>query len=172
MQEQISEAFSTDSDGTDETPPEKELPHRTLKVRLPLKLLKRSHQTMTSSSKDGVTPSKVQKEPEAEEAKVGTPTRPSEVALQKAQFELFQKDLPEVQKVRAWILELQEGQVATQQLLDSSPTFRLRRSAEAHPPIIIGAHWIDHLDAKGHLAKCKPPNFKFGSEWLPLYTRA
>ena len=134
VQEQISEASNTDSDGTDETPPEKEPPHQTLKVRLPLKLLKRSHQTTTSSSKDGVMPSKVQMEPEAEEAEVGTPTRPSEAALQKAQFELFQKDLPEVQEVRAWILELQEGQVATQQLLDSSPAFRLRRAAdEAHP---------------------------------------
>ena len=173
VQKQISEASSTDSDGTDETPPEKEPPRRTLKVRLPLTLLKHSHQTTTSSSKDGVTPSKVRKEPEAEEAEVGTPTGPSEAALQKAQFELFQKDLPEVQEVRARILELQEGQVATQQLLDSSPTFRLRQAAdEAHPPVIIGAHWIDHLDAKGHLAKCKPPDFKFGSEWLPLYTRA
>ena len=56
---------------------------------------------MTSSSKDGVTPSKVRKEPEAEEAEVGTPTGPSEAALQKARFELFQKDLPAVQEVRA-----------------------------------------------------------------------
>ena len=134
VQEQISEASNTDLDGTGETPPEKELPRQTLKVRLPLKLLKRSHQTMTSSSKDGVMPSKVWKEPEAEEAEVGTPTRPSGAALQKAWFELFQKDLPEVQEVRAWILKLQEGQVATQQLLDSSPTFRLRWAAnEAHP---------------------------------------
>ena len=134
VQEQISEASNTDSDGTDETPPEKEPPRQTLKVRLPLKLLKGSHQTTTSSSKDGVTPSKVRKEPEAEEAEVGTPTRPSEAALQKAQFELFQKDLPEVQEVCARILELQEGHVATQQLLDSSPTFHLRWAAdEAHP---------------------------------------
>ena len=125
MQEQISKASNTDSDGTDKPPPEKEPPHRTLKVRLPLKLLKCSHQTMASSSKDGVTPSKVQKEPEDEEAKVGTPTRPLEAALQKAQFALFQKDLTEVQRVRAQILKLQEGQVATQQVLDSSPTFCL-----------------------------------------------
>ena len=135
VQEQISEASNTDSDGADETPPEKEPPRQTLKVRLPLKLLKRSHQTTTSNSKDGVMPSKVWKEPEAEEAEVGTPTGPSEAALQKAWFELFQKDLPEVQEVRAKILELQEGQVATQQLLDSSSAFHLRRAAdEAHLP--------------------------------------
>ena len=59
VQEQISEASNTDSDGADEPPPERELPHRSLKVRLPLKLLKRGHQAMASGSKDGVTPSKV-----------------------------------------------------------------------------------------------------------------
>ena len=172
-QEQISKASNTDSDGADEPPPEKELPHRSLKVRLPLKLLKHGHQTTASSSKDGVTPSKVQKEPEVEEAEVGTLTRPSEAALQKARFELYQKDLPEVQEVRAQILDLQEGEVVTQQVLDSSPTFRLRRAAdETRPPTVIGEHWIDHLDAGGHIAKCKPHDFKFEDEWLPLYTRA
>ena len=128
---------------------------------------------MASSSKDGVTPSKVWKEPEVEEAKVGTLAGPSEAALQIAWFELYQKDLPEVQKVRAWILNLQEGEVVTQQVLDSSPTFHLRWVAdETCPPIIIGEHWIDHLDTGGHIAKCKPHDFKFRDEWLPLYTRA
>ena len=173
VQEQISEASNTDSDGDDEPPPEKELPRRTLKVRLPLKLLKRGHQITASGSKDGVTPSKVWKEPEVEEAEVGTLTGPSEAALQKAQYELFQKDLPEVQEVRAQILDLQEGEVVTQQVLDSSPTFRLRWAAdETRPPTVIGEHWIDHLDAGGHIAKCKPHDFKFEDEWLPLYTRA
>ena len=171
VQEQISEASSTNSDGADEPPPEKEPPRRSLKVRLPLKLLKHGHQATASGSKDGVTPSKVRKEPEANEAGVGTPTGPSEAALQKARFELFQKDLPVVQEVRAWILELQEGEVVTQQVLDSSPTFHLRRAAdESRAPTVIGEHWIDHLDAGGHIAKCKPHDFKFEDEWLPLYT--
>ena len=113
------------------------------------------------------------KEPEANEAGVGTPTGHSEAALQKARFELFQKDFPAVQKVRAWILELKEGEVITQQVLDSSPAFHLRRAAnESRAPSIIGEHWIGHLDAGGHIAKCKPHDFKFGDEWLPLYTRA
>ena len=173
VQEQISEASNTDSDGADEPPPEREPPRRTLKVRLPLKLLKRGHQATVSGSKDGVTPSKVRKEPEAEEAGVGTPTGPSEAALQKARFELFQKDLPTVQEVCARILKLQEGEVITQQVLDSSPTFHLRRVAdESRAPTVIGEHWIDHLDAGGHIAKCKPHDFKFEDEWLPLYTRA
>ena len=169
VQEQISKASDSNSDGAYKVPAEMEPPRQTLKVRLPLKLLKHSHQTTAGSSKDGVTPFKVWKEPEAKEAKVGIPTRPSEAALQKVRFELFQKDLLEVQEVRARILELQEGQVATQQLLDSSPTFRLRRAAdEARPPIIIDVHWIDQLDTGGHLANCKPSDFKFGNKWLPL----
>ena len=173
VQEQISEASNTDSDGADKPPSERELPCRSLKVRLPLKLLKRGHQTTVSSSKDGVTPSKVQKETEAEEAEVGTLTGPLEAALQKARFELYQKDLPAVQEVRAQILELQEGEVVTQRVLDSSPTFHLRRAAdETRAPTVIGEHWIDHLDTGGHIAKCKPHDFKFEDEWLPLYTRA
>ena len=130
VQEQISKASNTDSDGADEPPPEREPPCRSLKVRLPLKLLKRGHQTMASGSKDGVTPSKVQKETEANEAKVGTLTGPSEAALQKARFELYQKDLPAVQEVHARILELKEGEVVTQWVLDSSPTFHLRQAAD------------------------------------------
>ena len=173
VQEQISKASSTDSDGADEPPPEKEPPRRSLKVRLPLKLLKRGLQATASGSKDGVTPSKVRKEPEADEAGVGTPTGPSEAALQKARFELFQKDLPAVQEVRARILELQDGEVITQQVLDSSPAFHLRWAAdESRAPTVIGEHWIDHLNAGGHIAKCKPHDFKFEDEWLPLYTRA
>ena len=170
VQEQISEASNTNSDGADEPPLEREPPRQTLKVRLPLKLLKYGHQATASGTKDGVTPSKVHKEPEA---KVGTPTGPSEAALQKAQFELFQKDLPVVQKVRAQILELKEGEVITQRVLDSSPAFHLRWVAdETRAPTVIGEHWIDHLDAGGHIAKCKPHDFKFEDEWLPLYTRA
>ena len=91
VQEQISGASNTDSSKADEPTPEEEQPHQSLKVRLPLGLLKHSHQAMTSSSKDGATPSKVWKEmeaEEAEEAEASTLTGPSEAALRKARFEL------------------------------------------------------------------------------------
>ena len=173
VQEQIREASNTDSDKADEPTPEEEQPHRSLKVRLPLKLLKHGYQTMTSSSKDGVAPPKVQKESEAKGAKTTTSTGPSETALHKARFELYKKDLPEVQEVRAWILDLDEGEEVTQNALDSYPTFHLRRVAnETRPSTVIGVHWIDHLDSDGRIAKCKPHDFKFEDEWLPLYTRA
>ena len=116
---------------------------------------------MTSSSKDGATPSKVRKESEANEAEATALTGPSEAALRQARFELYEKDLPEVQEVRAWILSLDEGEKVTQEVLDSSPTFHLRRVAdETRPPAVIGAHWIDHLDNEGHIAKCKPHDFQ------------
>ena len=173
VQEQISEASNTDSDKADEPTPEEEPPHRSLKVRLPLKLLKGGHQTTTSSSKDDVTPPKVWEEMEAKEAGTTTLTGPSEAALSKARFELYKKDLPEVQEVCARILGLDEGEEVTQNALDSSPIFHLRQVADkTRPPTVIGMHWIDHLDAEGHIAKCKPHDFKFEDEWLPLYTRA
>ena len=128
---------------------------------------------MTTSSRDGATPSKVQKESEANKAEATTPTGPLEAALRKAQFELYEKDLPEVQEVCAQILGLGKGEKVTQKILDSSPTFHLRRAAdEARPPTVIGAHWIDHLEDEGRIATCKPHDFKFGEGWLPLYTRA
>ena len=115
----------------------------------------------------------MQKESEAEEAKASTLTGPSEAALRKARFELYKKDLPQVQEVCARILGLDEGEEVTQEALDSSPTFHLRRAAdETHLPTVIGTHWIDHLDNEGRIAKCKPHDFKLEDEWLPLYTRA
>ena len=65
VQEQISGASDTDSGKADELIPEEEPPRRSLKVRLPLGLLKHSHKASVSGSKDGATPSKVQKELEA-----------------------------------------------------------------------------------------------------------
>ena len=173
VQEQISEASNTDSDKADEPTPEEETPRQSLKVRLPLKLLKPDHKAMTTSSKDGATPSKVWKESEADEAEATTSTGPSEAALRKALFELYEKDLPEVQEVRAQLLGLGEGEKVTQKILDSSPIFHLRQAAdEARPPTVIGAYWIDHLEDVGRIATCKPHDFKFEEGWLPLYTRA
>ena len=170
VQERVTEASNTDSDKADEPTPEEEQPPQGLKVKIPLRLLKRGSKATTSSSKDGATPSKVRKELEADETETTTSTRPSEAALRKARFELYEKDHPEV---CAQILGLDEGEEATQEDFDSSLDFRLRRAVdETHPPTVIGEHWINHLDNEGRIAKCKPHDFKFEDEWLPLYTRA
>ena len=173
VQEVVTEASNTDSDKANEPTPEEEQPPQGLKVKIPLRLLKRGSKAMTSSSKDGATPSKVQKDLESNETEATTSTGPSEAALQKAWFELYEKDLPEVKEVHAQILGLEEGEKATQEDFDSSPYFRLRWAVdETRPPTVIGEHWIDHLDNEGRIAKCKPHDFKFEDEWLPLYTRA
>ena len=173
VQERVTEASNTDSDKTDEPTPEEEQPPQGLKVKIPHRLRKRSSKAVTSSSKDGATPSKVWKELEANEAETTASTGPSKAALQKAWFELYEKDLTEVKEVCAQILGLEEGEEATQEDFNSSPDFQLRWAVnKTRPPTVIGKHWIDHLDSEGHLAKCKPNDFKFEDEWLPLYTRA
>ena len=171
--EQSGGASDTDSGRTEEPTSEEVPPPQSLKVSLPLGLLKRSHETLASSSKNGATPSKVWKEPEAKESETTTLTRPSEAALSKAQFELYQKDLQEVRDIQAQILGLDDRDEVTQKVLDSSLTSRLRRVAnETCSPAVIGMHWIDYLENEGCIAQCKPNDFKFEDEWLPLYTRA
>ena len=173
VQEQVSEASDTDLDKTGELTPGKEPPPRDLKVKITRRLRKRGSKAMTGSSKDGATSSKVRKELEAGDAETTASTGPSEAALKTAWFKQYDKDFPEVKEVHARILCLPEGEEATQEDFDSSPDFQLRRALnKTHPPTVIGEHWIDHLDSKGHLAKCKPNAFKYEDKWLPLYTRA
>ena len=168
-----STASDTDSGKAEEITSEEAPPPRSLKVRFPLGLLKRSHETAASGSKSGATPSKVRKGPEAEESETAWSTGPSKADLSKACFELYQKDRLEVRDIQAQILELDDRDDVTQEVLDSSPTFRLRRAAdESHSPTIIGDLWIDHLESEGCIAQCKPNDFQFEEEWLPLYTRA
>ena len=76
-----------------------------------------------SSSKDGATPSKVQKELEADDAETTASTGPSEATLRTAWFELYDKNLPEVKEVCARILGLEEGEKATQEDFNSLPDF-------------------------------------------------
>ena len=113
VQEQVTEASNTDSDKANEPTPEEKQPPQGLKVKIPLRLLKCGSKAMTSSSRDGATPSKVWKELEANETEATALTRPLEAALQKARFELYEKDLLEVKEVCAWILGLKEGEKAT-----------------------------------------------------------
>ena len=173
VQEQVTEASDTNSDKADELTPEKEPPPQDLKIKITHRLRKCGSKAMNGSSKDDATPSKVRKELEAGDAETTASTGPSEATLQTAQFEQYDKDFPEVKEVHARILSLPEGEEATQEDFDSLPDFQLRRAVDkTHPPTVIGEYWIDHLNSKGHLAKCKPNALKYEDEWLPLYTRA
>ena len=68
----------------------------------------------------------MRKEPGAEEGETAWSTGPSKADLNKARFELYQKDRAEVWDIRAQILELDDRDDVTQEVLDSSPVFRLR----------------------------------------------
>ena len=94
VQEQVTKASDTDSDKTDELTPEKEPPPRDLKVKITRRLRKHGRRATAGSFKDGATPSKVRKELEADDAETTASTGPSEVALQTARFELYDKDFP------------------------------------------------------------------------------
>ena len=59
VQERVTKASNTDSDKTNEPTPEKEPPPRGLKVKISRRLRKCGNKAVTSSSKDGATPSKV-----------------------------------------------------------------------------------------------------------------
>ena len=173
VQEQVTKALDTDSDKTSELTPEKEPPPQDLKVKITRQLRKHGSKAIAGSSKDGATPSKVRKELEAGNAETTALTGPSEATLKTAWFEQYDKDFPEVKEVCARILSLPEGEEATQEDFDSLPDFQLRQVVnETRPPTVIGEHWIDHLDSKGHLAKCKPNALKYEDKWLSLYIRA
>ena len=84
VQERVTEASNTDLDKANEPTPEEEQPPQGLKVKISHKLRKHGSKAMTSSSKDGATPSKVRKELEADDAETTASTGPSKAALQKA----------------------------------------------------------------------------------------
>ena len=173
VQDPAPEVSDTDSSKTGEHTPEEEWPHWGPKVKVIHQLRKHGHKVAVGDPQDGASPSKVRKEMEAEDADTPAPTGPSEATLRTVQFELNNKDSPKVKEVRARILGLEEGEAAIQENFDSSPDFQLRWAAdETRQPKVISEHWIDYLDREGHLAECKPRDFKFGEGWLPLYTRA
>ena len=88
-------------------------------------------------------------------------------------FTVYGRDSAAVDEVRARILGLEAKTRPSQQDIDSSPIFALRRAAdESRPPSIIGKHWVPYLEQKGHPTDCKPKDFSYKDGWLPLYTRA
>ena len=97
----------------------------------------------------------------------------SNETLHDHRFMVYGRDSAAVNEVRARILRLEAEMRPSQQDIDSSPIFALRRAAdESRPPTIIGKHWVPYLEQKGHLMDCKPKDFSYKDGWLPLYTRA
>ena len=115
----------------------------------------------------------IKKEMEVDDNKSSSSTGLSDETLHDHRFTVYGRDSTAVHKVRAKILSLEAETRPSQQDIDSSPIFALRRVAdESRPPSIIGQHWVPYLEQKGHLADCKPKDFSYKDGWLPLYTRA
>ena len=127
-------------------------------------------------SKDGAPSPKratIKKETEVDDNESSSSTGLSDETLCDHRFTVYGRDSTAVHEVRAKILGLEAGTRPSQQNIDSSPIFALRRVAdESQPPSIIGKHWVPYLKQKGHLADCKPKDFSYKDGWLPLYTRA
>ena len=92
--------------------------------------------------------------------------------LHDQRFKVYEKDNETVHQVRMKILGLGDKMKPSQEDIDSSPIFALRRAADEPRALnIIGHHWIPHLEEKGHLADCPPKDFSYPDGSLPLYTR-
>ena len=127
-------------------------------------------------SKDGAPSPKratIKKETEGDDNESSSSTGLSDETLRDHRFMVYGRDSTAVHEVRAKTLGLEAETRPSQQDINSSPIFALRRVAdESRPPSIIGKHWVPYLQQKGHLADCKPKDFSYKDGWLPLYTRA
>ena len=177
---QIMGDSGTESDKTEELEPEEDSSHsaqvfpstsdRALRKRT------RGKSDGSKDSQDGAPSPKritVKKEKEIDDNESSSSTGLSDQTLHDHRFMVYSRDSTAVHEVRARILGLKTGTRPSQQDIDSSFIFALRRPAdESWSPSIIGQHWVPYLGQKGHLVDCKPKDFSYKDGWLPLYTRA
>ena len=85
--------------------------------------------------------------------------------------ELYSKDYPPVQEVRARLLGLDPDVTPTDAQINASPRFALRLAAvERDAPDIVTDHWMPYLEENDRLADCPPEEFNATEGWVPLYT--
>ena len=85
--------------------------------------------------------------------------------------ELYSKDYPPVQEVRARLLGLDPDITPTDAQINASPRFALRSAAvERDAPDIVTDHWMPYLEENDRLADCPPEEFNATEGWVPLYT--
>ena len=99
------------------------------------------------------------------------PAKTTEAVLIATRNELYGKDYPPVQEVRARLLGLDPDVTPTDAQINASPRFALRSAAvERDAPDIITDHWIPYLEENDRLADCPPEEFNATEGWVPLYT--
>ena len=99
------------------------------------------------------------------------PAETMEAVLIATRNELYGKDYPPVQEVRARLLGLDPDVTPTDAQINASPRFALRPAAvERDAPDIVTHHWMPYLEENDRLADCPPEEFNATEGWVPLYT--
>ena len=100
------------------------------------------------------------------------PAETTEAVLIATRNEMYGKDYPPVQEVRARLLGLDPDVTPTDAQINASPRFALRPAAavERDAPDIVTDHWMPYLEENSQLADCPPEEFNATDGWVPLYT--
>ena len=98
------------------------------------------------------------------------PAETMEAVLIATRNELYGKDYPLVQEVRARLLGLDPDVTPTDAQINASPRFALRSAVERDAPDIVTNHWMPYLEENDRLADCPPEEFNATEGWVPLYT--
>ena len=113
------------------------------------RVLRKWHHHTSGGSKDGIPPVKkttVKLEPDQTR---GSSTGLTDEVLHDQRFKVYEKDNEVVHQVRVKILGLGDKMKPSQEDIDSSPIFTLKRAAhEPRAPTIIGQHWIPYFKEK------------------------
>ena len=85
------------------------------------------------------------------------PAETTEAVLITTRNELYGKDYPHVQEVRAHLLGLAPDVTPTDAQINTSPRFALRPAAvEKDAPDIVTDYWMPYLEENNRLADCPP----------------
>ena len=99
------------------------------------------------------------------------PAETMEAVLITTRNELYGKDYPHVQEVRARLLGLDPDITPTDAQINTSPRFALRPAVvERDAPDIVTDYWMPYLEENDRLADCPPEEFNATEGWVPLYT--
>ena len=99
------------------------------------------------------------------------PAETTEAVLITTRNELYGKDYPHVQEVRARLLGLAPDVTPTDAQINASPRFPLRPAAvEKDAPDIVTDYWMPYLEENDRLADCPPEESNATDSWVPLYT--
>ena len=99
------------------------------------------------------------------------PAETTEAVLIPTRNELYGKDYPHVQEIRACLLSLAPDVTPTDAQINASPQFALRPAAiEKEAPDIVTDYWMPYLEKNNRLADCPPEEFNATDGWVPLYT--